>query len=294
MTKAQPRIGFIGAGRVGSALALAMHAAGYPIVALASRSAASAETLAWRIPGSGVHADPQAVVDAADIVFITTPDDAIATVAEALRWRSGVAAVHVSGSASREMLAAAAAQGAETASLHPLQAFADVDQAVANLPGAVFAVEAEAELKQRLLAIVAALGCRPIELGADDKALYHASCAYAASYVVTLIKLATDIWQSEFGWSRTDALSALLPALRGTLNNLEAVGIPDALTGPIARGDTGTVQRNLAAVRERAPVQSSIYEALALQAVPIGLDKGTLAPSAAAELRALIGAGDAA
>ncbi|MPZ50745.1 MAG: DUF2520 domain-containing protein [Dehalococcoidia bacterium] len=290
MTK--PRIGFIGAGRVGSAFALALHAAGYPVTALTSRSYASAEVLSARIPGSQAYADAQAVVDACDLVFISTPDDAITHVAESLRWRAGIAAVHVSGSASRDVLSAAAEQGAGTGSLHPLQAFAGVDQAIANLPDAVFAVEAEGGLKQQLLAIVEALGGRPIELDSGDKALYHASCAYAASYVVTLLKLATDIWQSEFGWDRADALSALLPALRGTLNNLEAAGIPDALTGPIARGDTGTVRRNLDAIQDRVPGQLDIYKAIALEAVPIGLAKGTLAPAAASELRSLLGAVD--
>jgi predicted short-subunit dehydrogenase-like oxidoreductase (DUF2520 family) len=286
ITVTKPKIGFIGVGRVGSALAISLGAAGYPVIAVASRSLASAEALARRVPGCQAYDTPQDVVDACDLVFLTTPDDAIRDVSESLCWRRGVSAVHTSGSASREILAAASRQGAETGSLHPLFPFADVDLAVANLPGTVFAVEAEGELRERLLAIVADLRGRSIELSAEDKALYHASAAYAASYVVTLLKLATDIWR-RFGWERGDALQALLPTLRGTVSNLESVGIPGALTGPISRGDASTVERNLAAVREKAPDQAAIYEALAVEAIPISVEKG-LSEAAAAELRRLL------
>jgi predicted short-subunit dehydrogenase-like oxidoreductase (DUF2520 family) len=286
--KSKPRLGFIGAGKVGTALAVALDAAGYRVIAVASRSLASAEALAARLDGSIASADPQAVVDASDLVFLTTPDDVIQSTAESLRWREGVAAVHTSGSASRDVLSLAAAQGAQTGSLHPLQAFADADLAIANLPGTVFGVEAEGELRDVLVTMVADLHGRPIELSSDDKALYHASAAYAASYVVTLLKLATDIWSANFGWGRAEALRALLPALRGTVSNLEAVGIPNALTGPIARGDVGTIRRNVVAVEERAAEQAALYRELALQAVPIGVAKGGLASADAAALIAIL------
>jgi predicted short-subunit dehydrogenase-like oxidoreductase (DUF2520 family) len=288
MTDAKPRLGFIGAGKVGTALALALDAAGYAVIAVASRRLDSAEALARRLDVAKAVADPQAVIEAADLVFLTTPDDAIEATAGSLRWREGVAAVHASGSASRDVLRAAAAQGAQTGSLHPLQAFADADLAVANLPGSVFGVEAEGGLKDQLLAIVADLRGKPIELSATDKALYHASAAYAASYVVTLLKLATDVWATGFGWDRADALRALLPALRGTVTNLETVGIPAALTGPIARGDTGTVRRNLEAMQARAPDQVTIYQVLALQAIPIGIAKGGLTAEGAEDLRSIL------
>jgi predicted short-subunit dehydrogenase-like oxidoreductase (DUF2520 family) len=288
MAQLKPKLGFIGAGKVGTALALALNAASYPVVAVASRSFVSAEKLAGRLGQARAYAEAQNVVDAADIVFLTTPDDAIQATASALTWRQGVAVVHASGSASREALAAAAGAGADTGSLHPLQAFADADVAVAHLPGSVFGVEAEGALKQALRDMVESLQGRAVELSSEDKALYHASAAYAASYVVTLLKLATDIWATNFKWDRADSLRALLPALRGTVDNLETLGIPAALTGPIARGDTGTVGRNISAVRERAPEQAAIYEALALQAIPIGLEKGGLELSAAGDLRALL------
>jgi predicted short-subunit dehydrogenase-like oxidoreductase (DUF2520 family) len=286
MTGTKPKIGFIGAGRVGTTLAMSLQAAGYPVVAVASRSLASAEALVRRVPGCRAYESSQAVIDASDLVFLTTPDDVIRDVAESLRWRSGVAVVHTSGSASRELLEVAQRQGCATGSLHPLFPFADINLAVANLPGSVFAVEAEGEMRALLLTIVADLRGIPMELNAEDKALYHASAAYAASYVVTLLKLATDIWRS-FGWERGDALRALLPTLRGTVSNLENVGIPGALTGPISRGDAGTVRRNLAAVRERSPEQVAIYEALAGQAIPISVEKG-LSEEAAASLRQLL------
>jgi predicted short-subunit dehydrogenase-like oxidoreductase (DUF2520 family) len=290
MSSTKPTVGFIGAGKVGNALSIALGAAGYPVVAVASRSFASAQALAARIPGCTAYESPQSVVDAADLVFITTPDDAMAETADALNWHEGKAALHTSGSASREVLASALAQGAQTGSLHPLQAFADPELAAKALPGSVFGVEAEGNLKDTLLQIVADLGGTPIELSAEDKALYHGSAAYAASYVVTLLKLATDVW-TRFGWAPADALRALLPLLRGTLHNLEEVGIPGALTGPIGRGDVSTVRRNLAAIDELMPEQAELYRALSREVVKIGLAKGTLSGSAAAELRDLLAPG---
>ena len=280
-----PKLGFIGAGRVGTALSTALAVAGYPVVAVASRARASADALVARLPAATVL-DPQGVVDTCDLVLITTPDAAIQDVAASLRWREGVAVVHTSGVEWREALAAAATQGTETASLHPLQTFADLEYGAANLSGSVFAIEAEGALRERLLAIVAALGGTPLELRAEDKALYHASAAFASNYVVTLASLATSLW-ARFGWEEGAALAALLPLMRGAVSNLEALGLPAALTGPVARGDVATVQRHLDALTTDQAA-FDIYRTLAHETVPVALAKGGLGEDAAAELRALL------
>ena len=290
MAEPRSKVGFIGAGRVGTALAVALHAAGYPVVSVSSRTYASAEALATKLPGCRAFESAQDVVDAAELVFLTVPDDAIRSVAGALRWRAGVSVVHTSGSASRAVLEAATAQGAETGSLHPLQTFARVNAPI-RLEGVVFGVEAEGALEATLNRLVADLGGTAIALRSEDKALYHAAAVLASNYVVTLSKLATDLWL-RLGWERPAALRALLPLMQGAIDNLDAVGLPGALTGPVARGDVETVRRNLLALREAAPEALAAYRELALQTIPIAQAQGGLDDEAAAALRGLLEADD--
>jgi predicted short-subunit dehydrogenase-like oxidoreductase (DUF2520 family) len=107
------------------------------------------------------------------------------------------------------------------------------------------------------------------------------------NYLVTLVKLATDLWRS-FGVSRPEATRALMPLLRGTLNNLENIGIPNCLTGPIARGDAGTVQKHLKALDAVDPSVAATYRQLGLQTIPISLAKGKIDKSSASELARLL------
>ena len=286
MDQQWPRVGFIGAGRVAAALALGLQSAGYDAAVVASRSFTSAHALAARLRSGRAVALTQDVVDSCDLVFITTPDSAIREAVGAVEWRPGVAAVHTSGVETRDALAVAAVQGAETASLHPLQTFAATPTG-GVLQGICFGVEAEGGVRQRLLEIVAALGGRALELRAEDKALYHAAAVIAANYTVTLAWLATELWRA-LGVTRDEALRALLPLQRGALTNLESLGLPDALTGPVARGDVDSVARHLAALEASVPEVMSAYEALALQTIPVALARGGLSRDAAISLQALI------
>ena len=111
----------------------------------------------------------------------------------------------------------------------------------------------------------------------EDKALYHLAAVYASNYVVTLAQLATTVWRG-IGIPDEQANQALLALMKGTVNNLERVGLPNALTGPIARGDLGTVEKHLQELGQRTPELGPVYRELALLTVPIALEKGTLAP----------------
>lgn len=283
-------IGFIGAGAVGSALAIRLSEKGYPVIAVSSRTLASAERLAQAIKGCRVCATNQAVADVADLVFITTPDAAIRTVASEIRWHPGQSVVHCSGADSTETLQHASNMGAVTGAFHPLQTFASIRQAIDNLPGTSFAIEAEEPLKSTLKGLVEALNGDWIELKASDKVIYHAAAVIACNYLVTLVKLADDLWQT-FGIPRDQATKALLPLLRGTLNNIASVGIPQCLTGPIARGDTGTIRKHIDALRKDAPDVLSTYCELGLQTIPVALAKGRIDENKADELRAVLKTG---
>ncbi len=281
------KLGFIGAGTVGIALAVRLSNKGYPVVAVSSRSQASAENLARVVDGCRVFGGKQAVADAADLVFITTPDGAITSAASEIQWHSGQSVVHCSGAGSTDLLESAKKLGVHVGVLHPLQTFAGVSQAIENMPGSTFALEAEEPLLQALKDIAAALGGSWIELKASDKVAYHAAAVIACNYLVTLVKLSTDLWQT-FSIPPEQATRALLPLVRGTINNIDALGIPQSLTGPIARGDTGTVEKHLQALAKVAPALLSAYRELGLQTIPIALAKGRINQQQAEELEKLL------
>jgi predicted short-subunit dehydrogenase-like oxidoreductase (DUF2520 family) len=282
-----PTLGFIGAGPVGTTFGVRLSERGYRVAAVADIQADRTGRFARRVPGCRVCTDNQEVADAAEMVFITTADDYIAKVCSELRWRKGQAAVHCSGAGTVQSLEAARRQGALVGSIHPCQTFSGIEQAIENLPGSTFGIEAEEPLKSRLTEIALALKGDIVYLTSEDKVLYHAAAAIACNYFTTLVKLATGLWEN-FGKTPADGIKAYLPLLRGTLNSIEKVGYPQCLTGPIARGDVATVGRHLAALEKYAPHMLALYKELGTFTVPIGRDKGTLPPEKAGQLLQLL------
>jgi len=284
------KIGIIGAGTVGTALATRLNEQGYKVAAVSSRTRTSAEKLVQSIDNCKVVDNNQCVADTADLVFITTPDSVIPAIASELRWHKGQSVVHCSGADSIEILQPARQMGTDVGVFHPLQTFASVKQAIDNIPGSTFAIEAEEPLLTTLKQMSDALNGKWIELKASDKVMYHAAAVIASNYFVTLVKLADDLWQT-FGIPREQATQALLPLLKGTLNNIANVGIPQCLTGPIARGDTVTVKKHLDSLKKEAPDVLSTYCELGLQTIPIALAKGKIDEDKADELLALLETG---
>jgi len=281
------KVGFIGAGTVGTALAILLSRKGYMVVGVNSRSRSSAKRLAREVPGCRVLNSSQEVADAADLIFITTPDNAIAGVVSQVKWLEGRSVVHCSGADSTDILEPARKSGTMVGCFHPLQTFAGVRQAIDNIPGSTFAIEAEEPLLTTLKDMAAALDGHCIELKASDKVAYHTAAVFASNYMVTLVKMATDLWQT-FSIPSDQATRALLPLIRGTLNNIENIGIPQCLTGPIARGDIGTVNKHLKVLREEAPALLFPYKELGLQTIPIALAKGKIDKKQASELETVL------
>src|SRR5499425_1817508 len=147
----QSSIGFIGAGAVGGTLAVALGQAGYRVVAVASKTWASAHGLAQRLSGCTAYALPQQVVDACELVFISTPDDVIGQVASGLTWRAGQGVVHCSGATSLDVFAVPMAQGVLPGALHPFQAVASLDTGVSSLPGTTVGIPADGGLREALV-----------------------------------------------------------------------------------------------------------------------------------------------
>jgi len=279
-------IGFIGAGTTGTALAVRLSQKGCPVVAAASRTLSSAQRLARMVPSCQVFPTAQQVADNAELVFITTPDDVIAPVCAQVHWRQRQSVVHCSGAHSLDILEAAKKFGALVGSFHPLQTFAGIDQAIENLPGSTFALEAEEPLMSTLKELVLLLNGNWVELKPGDKVLYHTAAVFACNYFVTLVKLAVDLWH-DFGVSPQQATKALLPLLKGTVNNIATIGLPHCLTGPVARGDLGTIERHLYSLKTKHPSLLNIYKELGLETIPIALAKGKIDHQKAEEMKTL-------
>jgi len=280
-----PITGFIGAGTVARVLAPALSRNGYPVTAVSSKSGNSAVGLARLIDECRACKNNQQVADEAGLVFIATPDDAIASVAAEVKWQSGKSVVHLSGADSTAILSPAEKYGASTGCIHPLQTFAGIKQR--NLAGITYAIEAREPLLTVLKNMAEDLGGRWVIIQPQDKVLYHASAVFACNYLVTLVKTATDLWQG-FGISQEETIRALLPLLRGTIDNIEASGIPQCLTGPIVRGDIGTINKHIKALQAASPDLLSLYRELGLKTIPIATAKGSIDKKQAIELEAML------
>lgn len=287
MAVQEKTIGFIGSGTVGKVLALLLARGGYSVVAAASRSFSSSEELAASIDGCRAYVDPQDVVDVSDLVFITTPDSAIKEIADRLAWRRGQWLVHCSGADSLDPLMAAKEQGAAIGAMHPLQSLSTYQQAVDNLPGSTFSIEANGELLEFLKKMATDLNGRWVVLQPGDKVLYHTAAVMVSNYLVTLAKIGTDLWKA-FGIDQKEALDALMPLIRGTVANLAEVGLPQALTGPIARGDKRTVEKHLVCLQAMAPELLGTYIEMGLQTIPVAVEKGRISGADAQELCELL------
>ena len=264
----RPTVAFIGAGRVASALAPELHRLGYAVPAVASRSSESAERVAALVRGA--QATPlQSAVDAAEVVFITTPDRAIGEVASRMRWRAGQAAVHCSGALTLTPLAPVAAAGGAAGSWHPFQTFGGP----APLEGATFGVDAEGALLGVLERLTSELGGFALRVPAEARALYHAASVMSCGYLTTLLHASRTLWDRA-GLPPEAAMRAIGHIARSTIDSIERAGAGRALTGPTSRGDRDTVRLHLEAVRKRAPELLPLYREIGLRSADLAGSAG--------------------
>jgi len=291
-------VAIIGAGRVGSSVGYLLAKAGYAVVAVAARTAASTEKASAFIGAGEPITDVVKAASKADIIFITTPDGAIKNICDKIASGGGLHAgslvVHMSGAHSLGLLDAAKSAGASRAVLHPLQSLASKEQGIKTLPGSYFRIEADPDALTSARDVVKALG--GIELvmpkWSSDKesaALYHAGAVTVSNYFVALVDYGLKFYEA-LGADKQEALKAVLPLIKGTLHNIETLGIPDALTGPIMRGDVQTVRDHLEAMRKRTPELIDLYNELARQTVAVARVKGSISQNTAEELFKLVNA----
>src|SRR5712691_283446 len=279
-------LGFIGAGRVGTGLATGFAHAGLDVVAIASRKIASAQKLAKRVRGARACA-PQEVVERADIVFLTVPDDAIEAAASSVKWRAGSACVHCSGAAELDALKKAIADGALTGGFHPLHMFGAAREPSGALAGSAIALVGPDALVKKLGRLARALDAKPLRLPEGGRALYHAAANFSGAFVIALMRETIALW-GKLGIAEGDALAALLPLLRGTADNVEKLGAAGGLGSAVARGDAGTIRRHLDVLAREAPDSLELYRILSLRTIPLALAKRTLRPETAKQITALL------
>jgi predicted short-subunit dehydrogenase-like oxidoreductase (DUF2520 family) len=255
-------VGVVGAGRVGTAMAVALARAGHRVAAASAVSRASLQRAATRLPGVPVLRPPQ-VVERSDLVLLTVPDDVLPGLVAGLA-ATGVALegrlmAHASGRHGLAVLEPVTARGALPLALHPVMTFTGRPEDVAKMAGISYGVTAPQALRAVAEVLVVELGGEPAFIDDDKRPLYHAALANAANYLVTLV-VASEQMLSEAGVA--DPAKMLGPLLGAALENVLLLG-PAALTGPVARGDADTVAAHLAAIRSAAPQALGAYLALA-------------------------------
>jgi predicted short-subunit dehydrogenase-like oxidoreductase (DUF2520 family) len=280
----RPVIGIIGAGAVGTALGVALSRAGWQVGAVASRDPGRRERFRALVPGARAFPEPAAILDECHLAIVAVPDDALADVAAGLRLYSGQAIVHTSGLHGAGILQPALAAGTGAGSFHPLVAFADLDRALAALPGATIAIEGDDALLDLLAELATSLDAIPVRLAPGSKAAYHAAAVLAAGGLTALLDVVAAV-AAPTGLDETGALAVYGPLATQALANARAMGTGPALTGPAVRGDAGTVAAHLVAVAAAGDDAVAVYRALGLRQVAMAESRRGLAPDAAARLR---------
>ena len=273
-------VGFIGAGRLGSSLAIAMRRLGYTVAAVSSRRAEQRAWLQDHLPDTLVTDHPQAVADAATIVFITTSDGAIEDTARAVNWKSGQAVVHCSGAVPLDALRSAEGARAFTGGLHPAQTFPSRD-AWDSFDGIPFGIEAaEPHLESWLDRLGQDLGGVPIVINASQRSAYHASVVMACGLISGMTGLAAEVWASTGALNRDEAVRSLSPIVSSTAHWIGEKGLPGAITGPYVRGDETTVHKHIEATSAVSPEIGAAYAAVALASLDMAREQGGMGEEA--------------
>jgi predicted short-subunit dehydrogenase-like oxidoreductase (DUF2520 family) len=279
-----PVIGIVGAGAVGTALGVALSRVGWPVGAVASRDPGRRERFRSLVPGARAFAEATALLDEVELVILAVPDDVLPGLAGGLRLYSGQAMIHTSGALGAEVLEPAMAAGTQIGAFHPLVAFADTELAIAALHGATVAIEGDDQLAGLLARMAEAIGATPVRLATGTKAAYHAAAVLAAGGFIALLDAIARLG-AVAGLDEAGSLAIYGRLTEQTLANARALGIARALTGPMTRGDVGTLERHLTTLRAHAPDVLPLYVAAAEREIAIAEARGALAPEAAAAMR---------
>ena len=225
------RIGIVGAGALGGALAIALNKKGFCITKIFSRSESSIRKLCSRLDDASLSKSVQEVSDNADIIFITTTDNAIKLSVESASWVKGQIVIHCSGVSGLDVLSKAKIDGASVGSMHPLQPFSDMDLGSKNLNNITFGIDGDKFAMDIISQLVNILDAISIRIDPRFRALYHLSGVMAGNLLLGMASSIADIWQ-KIGLSREDGAKALIPMMIQSCKNIIELGIPQSMAGP--------------------------------------------------------------
>jgi predicted short-subunit dehydrogenase-like oxidoreductase (DUF2520 family) len=273
----------IGAGRVGAVLGAAMARAGHRVVAASAVSRASVSRAEALLPGVPLRPVPD-VVAAADLVLLTVPDDELPALvrglAETGAWPAGQIVVHTSGRYGVRVLQPAVEQHVLGLALHPAMTFTGTAVDLERLSGCCFGVTAPDAARPVAEALVVEMGAEPVWVAEGDRVRYHAALAHGSNHLVTLVAQALQVLR-DTGVEAADRV--LAPLLSAALDGALRAG-DDAITGPVSRGDAGTVAAHLAELATETPDVLPSYVAMARATAVRALASGRLGVPAAQEL----------
>ena len=276
-------VGVIGVGRAGAPMAVALARAGHPIVGVHAVSARSRRRAAEFLPEAPLLAVEQ-IMTTADLVLLTVPDDVlgdlVAGLVEIGAVTPGQFLVHASGRYGVAILEPAARLGALPLALHPVMTFTGARTDLDRLAGVPFGVTAPAVLRPVAEALVVEMGGDPVWVPEEARPIYHAALASGANHLVTLIAQTLDLLA---GAGIADPAALIRPLLTTALDNVLRMG-DEALTGPVARGDSRTVAAHLAVLSQASPEARAAYVAMARLTADRALAAGLLDPESAEAL----------
>ncbi|GAA1802969.1 Rossmann-like and DUF2520 domain-containing protein [Nesterenkonia flava] len=278
-------VGVISAGRVGAVLGAALRNAGHQVVGVHAVSEASRERAEALLPEAPVLEIPE-ILRRAELVLLAVPDDAleplVTGLAEAGHFHTGQLVVHTSGRAGTGILSPAEQAGALTLAIHPAMTFTGMSLDLQRLSACAFAVTADPSVLPVAQALAVEMGGEPVVIVEEDRGIYHAALAHASNHLNILTAQSAQLLRG-IGVEQPDRV--LGPLMRASLDNALASG-EGSLTGPVARGDVGTVRQHLMLLAGSglpADIRGA-YVAMARSATQRALERGLISETTAAEL----------
>jgi len=259
------KVGFIGAGKVGTAFGKFLINKGISVIGYNSRSKESLKkTIQYTQTKEYSKVE---LIKNADVIFITVSDDTIQDVLESsiesFKRLDQKTFIHMSGAHSSKILIKAFDKGADVYSLHPLQSVSIVEKAVKDFEDTFFSIETIGELNDSIKEILELIKDH-FEIDSNQKAVYHMAACVFSNYLTTLMDLGLELTAS-IGIEKEKAFKAMLPLVNGTLKNIETKGIERSLTGPLARGDVHTIETHLESYEKLNESYEDFYRFMGLK-----------------------------
>jgi len=276
----------VGPGKVGTTFAMLAESIGFKEITLAGRSQNSLDIAKKHLSENIFRfclideLSAKAIVDA-EIICIATQDNKISDVQTIIleklegetKINENAVVFHFSGHKSSQILDGLSKLGFHIGSLHPLKSISDSTQSFKTFAGTYCAIEGDSYAQEGLTDFVNEIHGIPIRIESEHKPLYHAAAVIACNYSITLYDIAMRIYM-KIGLDEETARKLLVPLLKGTISNFEKLGTPNALTGPIERGDSSTITEHIQAIQQNMPDLIEFYKLLGKQTLKVAKDKG--------------------